>query len=490
MAKNMPEVKKTAPGRPGYFKNFGIGQEKESFLENLSLMLVSDMPVAQALKSMKEAVKSKRLLCIVNDLESDINSGSHFWEAFEKTGLFPEYVISLIKIGEESGRLSENLKLISRQQEKDRVLKQRIQAAMIYPAIVFFLCLTLGFAIAWFVLPRLASVFVSLHLKIPLPTRVLIAVGTFLAQWGYIVVPASIIFLITVFYLLFINNYTKRYGQALLFSIPGVGKLMRETEISRFGHLVGSLLGAGIPVVTAMSMLSKASAFYEYRTFFTYLKQNLEDGNSFQKSFASDKKSKRLIFVPVQQIIIAGEHTGKLEQIFLSIGKNYEERSEIAAQNLTVILEPLLLIFVWSGVAVVALAVILPLYNLIGGLGASGDSPAPIKTYAPVKIERNILKVSTSTTGSVYSTSSEINISGEGPKVRGTSVELISERVGVSHNLKFVNVHSLPEVNSTVVGKLYAGKIYNTVAKQGNWYNIIFPSGVSGWVLFDYVQIK
>src|ERR1051326_6747111 len=92
----------------GVFKTFGIGKEKEYFAENLALMVASEIPIASALRALESAIRSGRLLKIIKELEADINGGLHFWEACAKTGLFAEYAIYLIKIGEESGQLTAN----------------------------------------------------------------------------------------------------------------------------------------------------------------------------------------------------------------------------------------------------------------------------------------------------------------------------------------------------------------------------------------------
>jgi type II secretory pathway component PulF len=401
MALPVPKPKSTSSL---FFQNLGLGKEKEFFLENLSLMLSSGMPMAAALSAMKRTVKSKRLAQIVEVLESEINTGHHFWHSFEKTGLFPAYVVSLIRIGEESGRLGENLKLLSRQQSKDRALKDRVRSAMIYPSIVLGLTVTLGIAISWFILPRLTSVFVDLRLKVPLLTRIFIGFGSFLAKWGLVAVPAFLAALAIALWVLFVVPKTKIAGEKLLLVLPGVGELLKEVELSRLGYVLGSLLGAGVPMVHALELLGQASGLQKYGRFYRFLKTSMEDGNSFEASFKAFPKVDKLLPVPVQQMIVAGEESGKLEQIFNAIGENYEQKSEMTSQNLTVILEPVLLVIVWIGVGSLALAVIVPLYSLVGGLNdtAGGDStslpPPPVPTVKV--ITKPVFFVSTSTASS------------------------------------------------------------------------------------------
>ena len=463
-----------------------IGKEKEFFLENLSLLLGSGMPISQALRAMQRAVKSRQLFKIVERLVEDVDNGQSFWQAFGKTKLFPAYVISLIRIGEESGRLSENLKLLSRQQTKDRVLKDRIHSAMIYPSIVLSLTLTLGIAIAWFILPRLASVFTSLRLKIPFLTRMLIGFGSLLQKWGFIAVPLFLAILILLYWVLFVNSKSKFIGEKILFALPGVGELLREVEISRFGYVMGNLLGAGVSMVHSMDLLSQASSFDKYSKLYIYLKSGIEEGLSFSGSFAKFPKLDKLLPVPVQQMVVAGEESGKLEQIFISVGENFEQKSEMTAQNLTVILEPILLLVVWVGVGGLALAVIVPLYSLVGSLNdsaggttnTSSSRPAIIKTVLPTA-------ASTSTSASVSTTTP----SGVVPQVRGVSIVASNVNITVASGQQFLYVRQQPDPKSKIVGKIIAGQTYSSPQHQNNWYEVTASNGKDAWVNGDYVTV-
>ncbi|HYV33980.1 MAG TPA: type II secretion system F family protein [Candidatus Limnocylindria bacterium] len=470
----------------GFLKTFGIGKEKDAFMENLSLMLAADMPVAQALNAAKGDIASRRLLKIVEELENDINSGQHFWQAFTKAGLFPAYVVSLIKIGEESGRLSENLKVISGQQAKDQLFKQRIRSAMIYPCIVFGLALVVGIGIAWFILPRLAGVFLNLKLKLPLPTRMLIALGVFLQHWGIIAVPLFLFGFFIFFFFLFFNPKTKFLGQKLLFALPGVKALIQEVELARFTYVLGSLLGAGVPVVEAVDLSSQASTFVNYKKFLENLKISLEEGNSFQSSFHAYPKAKKLIPAAVQQLIVSAEQSGKLQQVLLSVAKTYEEKSENSTKNLAVVVEPIMLIIVWVGVAMVALSVILPIYNLIGGLNSINE---PAAKAAPVRSSTKLKDASVTSSAPNLATSTA---SSTLPSVKGESIINLKGSLKILGGIKYLYVRQEPSTKAKVITKVYSGEIYTFTQEQplnSSWFNIILKDGQTGWVSGDYVSV-
>ena len=199
-------------------------------------------------------------------------------------------------------------------------------------------------------------------------TKILIAFGLFLSKYGLIVVPLGIAVISFIFFFVFINDKTKFIGEYVIYAIPGVKNLMMEVEVARFGYLLGTLLDAGLPVTKAIDSLVGASDSIRYKAFYVYLRDSIDMGNSFQKSFIGYKKIDKLIPQPMQQLVFSGEQSGNLNKTLIKIGQVLEEKSDTTTKNLTIIMEPILLVIVWAGVVAVAFAVILPIYSLVGGI--------------------------------------------------------------------------------------------------------------------------
>ena len=145
---------------------------------------------------------------------------------------------------------------------------------------------------------------------------------------------------------------------------------MREIEIARFGYLMGTLLQSGLAVTQALSLLASATSAPNYKKFYKHLYDSFDNGFSFKESIKQYKHADSLLPASLQQMVIAGELSGSLPETLQKIGDMYEEKSDLTTENLEVLLEPILLIIVWLGVMAVAVAVILPVYSLIGGLDA------------------------------------------------------------------------------------------------------------------------
>lgn len=345
-----------------------MASDKDYLLENIAMLQTSGMDLGTSLESIKSEIKNQSIRAKIDQMSKSMLSGASFWKSIELTKLFPAYIISLIRIGEESGKLAENLKIVITQQSRERELKSRVQSALMYPLFVFGLTIIVGVGIAWFILPRLSTVFSGLDIELPLITKILIGAGAFLGKYGIFVVPLIVALLGAMVYLLFINPKTKHIGEEILLRLPIFSRLIKEVEISRMGFLLGTLLGSGIPVIEAFESLVSASTSQTYQKFYRFLKQKVTEGNSIQKSLATYPSVHKLVPGPVLQMIATAEKSGHLAETFSKIGEIYEEKTTTTTKNLSVLLEPILLVIVWLGVVAVALAVILPIYSLIGGI--------------------------------------------------------------------------------------------------------------------------
>ncbi len=360
----------TAPVSRSPLFNIGLGHERDVFIENASMLISGGMPVSAALEAITLDIRSRRMKKLVAGLAADVDAGLPLWQAMEQTKLFPAHVIALVRLGESSGKLAENLKVIATEQNKGRILRSKIYSAMMYPAFVLALTLIVGIALAWFILPKLAIVFSQINVTLPLITRLLLVAGRFLADNGSSVILTAITAAAVLLFIIIIFPGFRRLGQRALFFAPGIGRLIREIELSRFGYLLSALLQAGVPIAQAIESLVKVSELPQYRSLFEFMRQGIEDGDSLQQIFASYKKARRLIPVSIQQLLVAGEQSGLLREALLKIGETFEAKADASAKNLTVVLEPALLVIVWLGVVAMALAVILPIYSLIGGFNS------------------------------------------------------------------------------------------------------------------------
>ena len=357
--------------RSGYnpMLNLTVSRDQKAyFLENLAMQLTSGIDVLSALEAIAEETKSGTLRSRLRNMKLDIDAGDNLWQAFQNSGLVKADVVSLIKIGEQVGRLPENLEVIVLQAQREHEFRSRVRSAMMYPVFVLVLTLIIGLGVAWFILPRLSELFAGLNVELPFITQVLIQVGRFFGQYGAIAVPSIIVTGILILLFVFVIRPFNAIGQWLLFNTPGIHKVIVQIELARMGYVFGSLLKAGLPITEALTSLTDSTALYRYRKFYRHINLSVTQGDSLQKAFKSYRRLARMMPRPIQQMIVSSEQSGRLPQVLLHVGEIFETKTETSTKSLTVIREPILLVIVWLGVISVAIAIILPVYSLIGQL--------------------------------------------------------------------------------------------------------------------------
>jgi type IV pilus assembly protein PilC len=347
---------------------FAVSRDaREFFTETLSMLLSTGVPVATSLEIISKEMTSKKVRKAVLTMRDEVDNGGTLWKAIAESGMLAASSVALIKAGEESGKLPENLKVVSDQTHRMNILNAKIRSALIYPAFLIVMLVVVGSGISLFLLPRLAQIFNGLDVKLNLLTRIMIGFGLFWSHWGLLLTG---LFFVAIFLLAIGVTYLKPVrviAEKVLFIIPGVNTLIYQSEISRLGFLMGSLLDAGLPIVEVLDSLTDSFATLRYRNIAKIIRTNVEEGKSIASTFEL-VKDKKALPGPIRQLIISSEKSGNLSSTLLKISDIYQEKVEISAQNLETIIEPIILIFIAIGVLFVALSVILPIYGLLGGI--------------------------------------------------------------------------------------------------------------------------
>lgn len=438
------------------FADVGIGKERVNVLENLSVLVDSGMSVLEALQVLERDARTRGMRFFIGTIVDAVSDGEALWRACQHTKIFPPHTISLMRIGEESGELPQMLGIIASTETRRRELRSQVQSALMYPILVVGVTVMVALGVSWFILPRLISVFGRLNVELPVVTEWLLVFAGFLKDHGMIAVPSFVALLVFVVLILFVFPRTRFIGQTLMFHTPGVNKLVREVELSRFGFFLGTLLKAGIPISAALKLLVATTSFPVYKKFFQYLLDGVMSGDSFETIFREYKKSRKLIPLPVQQMVLSAERGGALSDNFVKIGEMYEKRIALTSKNLMALLEPILLIVIWFGVVGIALAVILPIYGLLSGINRGGNPPPPPPPV--VEVVPNV-----------------------------DPFEDLSQ-VQVVEDTPFLRVRSGPSTDAEEIFQLQPGDTAYVKSESDGWYELLFEEGDTGWVFGEYVS--
>lgn len=335
------------------------------FTRELAVLLRSGVSLGEALQSLEEkAPRSFRI--VLRTLLMDVENGqslAHALERFPKT--FDPLFINLVKLGEASGTLRENLDFLTRQLEESYALRKKIQGVMLYPTIVLSLALVLGSLMSIFILPRLIRLFDSFDVVLPLSTRVLLNIAAFMEAHG-------VAFFLTLFGCLFLCRFVvalpsvKPHWHRFLLRLPILGGLFRDVAIAHFCRDMGVMIGSGLPILEALQVEESVMGNRAFAQLVAALSLSMAQG----KTLADELSKQRYAVVSplAVKMIATGERTGKLGATFLYLEHFFEAEADRKIKNMTMLFEPLLLVVIGLIVAFLALAILTPIYSLTGSV--------------------------------------------------------------------------------------------------------------------------
>ncbi len=342
-----------------------LTKEKIFFTQHLYLMLKGGFLISEALETLKKEVKSKTFKRAIEDILKRILEGESLSKSLANhPKIFNQFYQNIIRIGEESGSLENNLRYLASQIRSDYETKNKIKGAMLYPLIVVILALVIAFVVTIFILPKLLNIFSILEIKLPLMTIILIKSVSFL-QKNWIFLILGIIFIVLLFKILRKLNSFRYYSDKFIISLPVIGEITKNLTLSRLSQSFYTLLKSGLPILESLDLIPQTIPNEFFKRNLMLVKLEVEKGGKISQGLNNFPQTFPVIF---SQMVSVGEKSGALEDSFRYLSEFYQEEVDTSLKNLSGILEPVLLIFVGIFVAFIALAIITPIYQFSGAL--------------------------------------------------------------------------------------------------------------------------
>ncbi len=335
--------------------------QKIFFVNNLEVMMRSGFSIGRALGVLADQTSSKLLKKIVLDIKNNVESGKSFAESLGKySKLFSELFVNMVAAGEASGQLDAVLKKLAIQLRKDHALIAKVKGALTYPIIVIIAMIGVGIAMMVFVIPQLTTVFTESGVELPLVTRILMDSSSFIITNG-LFLAVGLVILIIALMRLFKTKKGKSFLHKAFIKMPLFSPIVKKVNLARFSRSLHSLLKTDIPIVTSFEIISKTLGNVHYRVAIKNTAEKLKTGSSVKSCL---EKYPNLFTPVILQMISVGEESGTLDTITEDIASFYEEEVDQTMNNLSTIIEPILMLFLGGGVAAMAAAIILPIYQL------------------------------------------------------------------------------------------------------------------------------
>jgi len=340
--------------------------DKLLFAKHLAVMLKSGINIAEAIESIAISTKSNKFNKVLTQVSADIANGQSLAKALKKhPKVFSNFFVSLIEVGEGSGTLDQSLSYLAEHLAKEYALSKKIQGALLYPTIVLVAVTLVGIGMSLFVLPQLTNLFNSLDVDLPITTVILLYFSNLMKNHGIFII-SSLIGIIILLRILILQPFFRQKWDRFILSLPLFGELIVNQQVSSICRNLGIMLKSGLPITRSLAIQHESTENYVFKNYLIQLQKSVNKGKEMGKELDEGSYSK---FPEVAiKIIAVGEKTGKLDEVFLYLGDFFEEEVDNTAKNLSVILEPIVLLIIGLFVGFVALAIISPIYELTGSI--------------------------------------------------------------------------------------------------------------------------
>ena len=341
-------------------------QEKVVFSRHLGLMIKAGFSLNKALETLTRQTANKYFASVLKDLNDKVAAGKSFYDATsEHKNVFSPVFISMIQVGEASGKLEETLKLATLHLRREYGLKRKIKGALAYPAVVVGAMAAVGTLMIVFVLPQLAATFSELNIELPLSTRIIFGLSDFMVNFWYMALALAAVVVYGFYFFSQRTELGRKSVDFIFLKFPIFSDLTKKLNSARLARTLSSLLSGGVPLPEALRITSDTLNNFFYRRAVLAAIPEVEKG----KTLSSVLLRYPNLFPPVvTEMTAVGEETGSLVVILKELARFFENEVSIVTKSLSAIVEPIIMIIIGVAVGIFALSIIQPIYSIGTGL--------------------------------------------------------------------------------------------------------------------------
>ncbi len=332
-----------------------------AFSREFAVMVGASVPVVEALKVIAQQNPKPKLKHLIAEISDEVDSGDSLSGSLAKRPkFFSNFYISVIKSGEQSGKLDEALNYIADEMEKDFDMNSKVRGAMIYPAFVVGMMVVIGILMMVFVVPKLTAVITEAGGELPIATRILIGISDFLIVYWWIV-AAGFVGLVFGGRWFLKSSFGRRQFDYFILHMPVFGKLLQMIYLVRFTRSMNTLIIGGVNISSSLQVAGEVVNNTYYQGLIQQTIFEVQAGNSICTVFMRSKEVPTM----VSQMMLVGEKTGKLDIVLDRITTFYNREITTLLASTMSLIEPALMVVMGVGVFVMVAAILLPMYNVV-----------------------------------------------------------------------------------------------------------------------------
>jgi len=334
------------------------------FTRQFSTMINAGLPLVQALDILAKQSENKALAAVVREVVFDVESGNTVADAMRKhPKAFSDLYTNMVAAGEAGGILDTILNRLAVFMEKNDALVRKVKGAMIYPTVIMCVAALCVVILLWKVIPVFASMFGSVGMTLPLPTRVVIGASGFLNSywWALMGGAAGLAFFIKKYYA---TSNGQLVIDKLLLHVPVLGDVLRKSAVSRFTRTLGTLISSGVSILDGLEITARTSGNRVVQDAIMGSRASIAGGETI-----AGPLQKSDVFPPmVISMIAVGEQTGGLDEMLTKIADFYDDEVDAAVSALLSLLEPIMIVFLGVVVGGMIVAMYLPIFDMVNAV--------------------------------------------------------------------------------------------------------------------------
>ena len=335
-------------------------KELPIFTRQMAAMISSGMPIVQTLEALEGNTENKVFRTVVEGVRLQIEGGSSLTEALKKyPDIFEELYVSMLQAGETGGLLADTTERLAYYLEAQAKLRRKVISAMMYPAIVSLVALLLTSGMLIWIVPAFAGIYKDFDAALPGPTQFLVNVSDFVRQYAPVVFGSLVVMIIMI--VQFKKTERGAYmNDAMMLRLPVFGDLLLKVSLSRFASTFAQMTRSGVPILEALDITSVATGNKVIGKTVRDAKDIVEQGDPLSAALANDRNFSCMLV----QMLIAGEKTGKVDEMLEKIAEFYEDEVDATLSGLTSLIEPLLIVFLGTIIGGIVLCMFMPIFKM------------------------------------------------------------------------------------------------------------------------------
>ena len=331
------------------------------FSRQLATMLAAGIPLVQAFEIVGNGHENEAMQKLILGIKADVEGGSSLAEALAKQPLyFDDLFINLVEAGEQAGALETLLDKIATYKEKTEAIKKKIKKALTYPAAVLVVAFIVTTILLIFVIPSFEDLFKGFGADLPTFTRMVIDLSVFVRTQGWYIAFVIGAAAGAFFYFKKRSRKMRHFLDRLMLKIPVIGPIMQKASIARYARTLSTMFAAGVPLVEAMESVAGATGNIVYEEAVLTMRDEVATGQRLQQAMENTELFPNMVI----QMIAVGEESGSLDDMSAKVADFYEEDVDNAVDNLSSLLEPLIMAVLGVLVGGLVVAMYLPIFKL------------------------------------------------------------------------------------------------------------------------------